>query len=67
MTAASLESLRSPVGALLGRPWVALGLSWCRLGGLLGFSWGPVGPSWKHLEASGAHRTRVGEKANTID
>ena len=61
------EPLKSPLGALLGRSWSALGRSWGRLGALLGPSWGPVGPSWSHLEASRADRTRKGEDAKNIE
>ena len=55
---------KSPLGALFGRSWSALGRSWGRLGALLGPSWGCLGPSWGHLEASRAHRRRNNEKAN---
>ena len=61
------EPLKSPLGALLGRSWSALGRSWGRLGALLGPSWGPLGQYWSHLEASDGHRKRKGEKAENIE
>ena len=36
---------KSPLGALLGHSWGALGRSWARIGPLLGPSWGSLGPS----------------------
>ena len=56
----ALGPIWGPLGALLGRSWVSSEPDWSPSGLLLELS-------WRHLEASGAHRKRKGQKAKLTE